>query len=150
MMPILSSACCHNNLRCYQGWGLLRQFPPSPYFPNFAALWNHTLAIEYHVYIWQVSTQLSCGDTVNYECDSKNRTCTFARSKILLAENLTNGVLVTSTPVKAKLASWFSDRLFWFNVSAFTHMMRNFGVVCFPLQIAWKLADKIYYKMWPR
>ena len=45
------------------GWGLLSQFPPIRYFPIFSALSNHTLAIEYHVYIWQVSPQLSCGDT---------------------------------------------------------------------------------------
>ena len=45
-----------------QGWGLLSQSPPFRYFPNFSALWIHTLAIEYHVYIWQVSPQLSCGD----------------------------------------------------------------------------------------
>ena len=44
-----------------QGWGLLSQFSPFRYFPNFSELWNHTLAIEYHVYIWQVSPQLSCG-----------------------------------------------------------------------------------------
>ena len=35
---------------------------------------------------------------VKYECDAKNLTGTFARSKILLMEELTNGVLVTPTP----------------------------------------------------
>ena len=45
-----------------QGWGLLSQFPPFRYFPNFSALSKQTLAFEYHVYIWQVSPQLSCGD----------------------------------------------------------------------------------------
>ena len=45
------------------GWGLLSQFPLFRCFPNLSALWIHTLAIEYHVYIWQVSPQLSCGDT---------------------------------------------------------------------------------------
>ena len=45
------------------GWGLLSQFPPFRYFPNFSESQKHTLAIEYHVYIWQVSPQLSCGDT---------------------------------------------------------------------------------------
>ena len=44
------------------GWGLLSQFPPFRYFPNFSALSKQTLAIEYHVYIWQVSPQLSWGD----------------------------------------------------------------------------------------
>ena len=43
--------------------GLLSRFPPFRSFPNFSALSKHTLDIEYHVYIWQVSPQLSCGDT---------------------------------------------------------------------------------------
>ena len=34
---------------------------------------------------------------VKYECESKNLTVTFARSKILLTENLTNGALATPT-----------------------------------------------------
>ena len=46
-----------------QGWGLLSQFSPFRYFPHFPLLSKQTLAIEYHVYIWQVSPQLSCGDT---------------------------------------------------------------------------------------
>ena len=33
-----------------------------PFFPKFSALSKHTLAIKYHVYIWQVSPQLSCSD----------------------------------------------------------------------------------------
>ena len=46
-----------------QGWGLLSQFPPFRYFPNFSVSLKHTLPIEYRVYIWQVSPQLSCGGT---------------------------------------------------------------------------------------
>ena len=46
-----------------QGWGLLSQFPPFRHFPNFSALSKHTLDIKYYVHIWQVSPQLSCGDT---------------------------------------------------------------------------------------
>ena len=53
----------HASLCVALGWGLLSQFPPFRYFPNFSALSKQTLAIEYHVYIWQVSPQLSCGDT---------------------------------------------------------------------------------------
>ena len=34
-----------------------------PLFSTFPLLSKQTLAIEYHVYIWQVSPQLSCGDT---------------------------------------------------------------------------------------
>ena len=47
----------------YLGWGLLNQFSPFRYFPHFPLLSKQTLAIEYRVYIWQVSPQLSCGDT---------------------------------------------------------------------------------------
>ena len=42
------------------GWGL--RFPPFRYFPNFSTSPKYMLAIEYHVHIWQVSPQLSCGD----------------------------------------------------------------------------------------
>ena len=45
------------------GWGLLSQFSPFRYFPHFPLVSKQTLAIEYHVYIWQVLPQLSCGDT---------------------------------------------------------------------------------------
>ena len=34
------------------GMGLLSQFPPFRYFPNFSALSKQTLAFEYHIYIW--------------------------------------------------------------------------------------------------
>ena len=43
--------------------GLQSQFSPFRYFPNLSALSKHTVDIEYHVYIWQVLPQLSCGDT---------------------------------------------------------------------------------------
>ena len=46
-----------------QWWGLQSQFSPLRYFPDFSALSKHTLDTEYHVCIWQVSPQLSCGDT---------------------------------------------------------------------------------------
>ena len=46
-----------------QGWGLLSRFPPFRYFPHFSTVSKHTLDIEYHVYIWQLSPQLSCVDT---------------------------------------------------------------------------------------
>ena len=44
------------------GWGLLSQFSLFRYFPHFPLLSKQTLAVEYHVYIWQVSPQLSCGE----------------------------------------------------------------------------------------
>ena len=33
------------------------------YFPHISSFSKHILSVEYHVYIWQVSPQLSCGDT---------------------------------------------------------------------------------------
>ena len=45
------------------GWGLLNQFPPFRYFPNFSSLLKHNLAVKHCVTVWQVSPQLSCGDT---------------------------------------------------------------------------------------
>ena len=53
----------HIFLTKVQGWGLLSQFSPFRYFPKFSALSKHTLTVRYRVYIWQVSPQLSCGDT---------------------------------------------------------------------------------------
>ena len=64
------------------GWGLLSQFSPFRYFPHFPLLSKQTLAIEYGVHIWQVSPQLSCGDTCQiwmwfresnmYFCETEN------------------------------------------------------------------------------
>ena len=45
------------------GWGLLSRFAPFRYFPNFSTSPKYMSAIEYHVHIWHVLPQLSCGDT---------------------------------------------------------------------------------------
>ena len=79
-----------------QGWGLQSQFPPFRYFPNFSPLSTQTSNVRYRVYIWQVSSQLSCDDTC--QIWMWYLTCTFARSKILLTEKLTSRALVTPTP----------------------------------------------------
>ena len=57
------------------GWGLQSQFPPFRYFPNFSASPKCMLAIVYHVHIWQVLPQLSCGDTcqIRMWCKQSNR-----------------------------------------------------------------------------
>ena len=64
------------------GWGLLSQFPPFLYFPNFSSLPKHTLTVKHRIDIWQVSPQLSCGDTCQiwmwfeefnmYFCETEN------------------------------------------------------------------------------
>ena len=51
-------------LLVHLGWGVLSRFPPFCGFPDFFLLSKHTVVIiEYHVYIWQVSPQISCDDT---------------------------------------------------------------------------------------
>ena len=55
--------CKQWDFHWFQGWGLLSQFSPFRYFPHFPLLSKQTFAIEYRVYISQVSPQLSCGDT---------------------------------------------------------------------------------------
>ena len=77
------------------GWGLLSQFPTFRYFPNLSALSKHVVPIEYHVNIWQVPCSSAAVVPVKYICDSNNLRGTFARSKNLLTEKLTNGSLVT-------------------------------------------------------
>ena len=47
----------------HQGWGLLSHFFPFRYFPNFSEWSKQWLPVKCQVYIWQVSPQLSCGDT---------------------------------------------------------------------------------------
>ena len=75
----------HMYIPTVQGRGLLSQFPPFRYFPNFSSLSNHTLTAKYRIYIWQVSPQLSCGDTCQiwmwfdesnmYFCETENFAC---------------------------------------------------------------------------
>ena len=77
---------------------LRSQFPPFRYFPNFSPLPKQNSDVKYRVYIWQVSSQLSCDDTCQIWMWFEESNMYFARSKILLTEKLTNGALVTSTP----------------------------------------------------
>ena len=79
-------------------WGLRSQFPPFRYFPNFSELPKHMLAIEYFIF-GRCRRSSAAVTPVKYECGWNNLTCTFARWKILLTEKLTNGALVTPTPV---------------------------------------------------
>ena len=90
-----------------QGWGLLSWFLPFCCFPNFPQLSKHTLAVEYHFYIWQVSPQLSCGETCQIWMWFKESNRYFFKIK-----KKANGALVTSTPdnnatyYQQELISW--------------------------------------------
>ena len=110
---VLTAFVGHVSVGQHLGWGLLSQFPPFLYFPKFSALSKNAFAIEYHVYIWQVSPQLSCGGTCQIQMWFDNLRCTFDRSKILLTEKLTNETLVTPTPDQFShlgplLLTWFN------------------------------------------
>ena len=48
---------------CGPGVGVTKPIFSVPLFSIFSVIVKKTLAIEYHVYIWQVLPQLSCGDT---------------------------------------------------------------------------------------
>ena len=80
------------------GWGLLSRFFPFRYFPFFSALPKYMLAIEYHVHIWQVSPQLSCGDSCQIWMWCKESNRYLDRVENFSYGKLTNGALVTPTP----------------------------------------------------
>ena len=84
----------------HQGFGLLSQWSPFRYYPNFSALSKRTLAIEYHITIISDRCRRSSAAVApaKYKCDSNNLRGIFARSKIFLTEKLTNRALVTPTP----------------------------------------------------
>ena len=105
------------------GWGLLSQFPPFRYFPYFSASPKYMLAIEYHVHIWQVSAQLSCGDICQLcmWCEESN----IYFSKI---DDFAWGALVTPTPVQstckvvALKKGWQREILYWFCTDSKYHL----------------------------
>ena len=47
---------------CALGGGYLANISHSAVFPDFQNYQKHTLPIECHIYICQVSPQISCGD----------------------------------------------------------------------------------------
>ena len=63
MLNLVTVLCYFGTPQQNLGLGLLSQFPPFRYFPKFSSLSKHTLTVKYGVHIWQVSPQLSCGDT---------------------------------------------------------------------------------------
>ena len=70
-----------------QGGGVTKSIT-STTFPHFSSSPKHTLAIEYHVYIWRVSPLLSCGDTCEIWIWFKESNEYFCRLKKCLQRNL--------------------------------------------------------------
>ena len=81
-----------------QGWGLLGRFPPFLDFPNVSTTLNRRYLLNITLIFDRCCRSSAAVTPVKYECDLKNVTGTYARSKILLTEKLTNGALVTPTP----------------------------------------------------
>ena len=48
---------------CCSGVGVTKPIFPNLLFSNFSKQSNQRLPVWYHIYIWHVSPQLSCGDT---------------------------------------------------------------------------------------
>ena len=89
-----------NNQKIQQnlGWGLQSQFPPFRYFRHFPLLSRQSLAIEYHVYIWQVSPQLSCGDTCQIWMWFRESNRYFCKIENFAYGEISERSLVTPTP----------------------------------------------------
>ena len=71
----------------------VQNFKMIKWLSNFSTSLDYTLAIEYDVYIWQVSPRVSCGDTCQIWLCFKDQKATFARSNTLLTEKLKSEAL---------------------------------------------------------
>ena len=77
----IRSRCAHSGSgrRHCDGWGLLNPLSPlRDFFPVFE-LSDHWLSAEYHVFNWQLSTQLKRGDNRKYERDLNDLTYVFCQ-----------------------------------------------------------------------
>ena len=103
-------------------WGLLDRFHPFWSFRHLSEIvivwyivWKYCLPVEYHVHIWQVSSQLSCGDTWQTCVGLEGSNKYFYKSKFPKTEKSMNGDLVFSTPNSLfECQVW--PRLYWCDV----------------------------------
>ena len=109
-----------------QGWGLLSQFSPFRYFPNFSASPKYMLAIVYRVHIWQVLPQLSCGDTCQIWmwCKWSNRY--FDRIENFAYGEINERSFCNPHPRSTEW-SWFrksfdADLANWWSINSLTHL----------------------------
>ena len=107
----------------HQGVGLLSQFPPFRYFPNFSALSKHQFVLEYHVYIWQVSPQLSCGDSCQIWMWLKESNSYFCKIENFAYGEINERSFSNPHPRAANLQKYVF-RILWKNVRIFN----NFSV----------------------
>ena len=92
------------------GWGLLSQFPPFRYFPKFSALSKHTLTIKHTVHIWQVSPQLSCGDTCQIWTWFKVSNLLFWETEICRNGEINGRSFSNPHPRQGPEATWMTSR----------------------------------------
>ena len=97
MMTWFTDASMQGLVSSQWSWGLLSQFSPFRYFPIFYEWWKQWLPEWYQVHIWQVSPQLSCGDTWKiWTClKVSNLYCYW----IIISRNGEINALVAPTPV---------------------------------------------------
>ena len=82
----------------HQGVGVTKPISSIPLFYQFFPSSMFVLPAKYHIHIWQVLLQLSCGDSHQIWMWFKESHIYFCvRSQISLTEKLTNGALVTPT-----------------------------------------------------
>ena len=65
----------------------------------FTKLMKYSLPVTYHIHIWQVSPQLSCGGTCQIWMWLKGFNGCFAQRDMSLVEKLKNTATVASTPL---------------------------------------------------
>ena len=96
------------------GWGLLSQFSPFRYFPNFSEWWKQWLPEWYQVHIWQVSPQLSCGDTWQIWTWLKVSNLNFCKIKISRNGEINERSFSNPHPRASRcgtVANWFPGNL---------------------------------------
>ena len=92
---------CHRQWRLgvlAEGYGLLNLREFSPSFMITEILFT-PLSPKYHILIWQVSPQLSCGDTCQIWMWLNRSNKYFCKREISVTEKLSYGVLINRTQV---------------------------------------------------
>ena len=98
----------------YHKWGLLCNINPfllSPFFHNHS---NQCLFVVCHVHVWQVSTQLCCGDTCQTWTGFNRYNVCYTKLKLSQTNTLTNEDEVTPT------VSWLSCEVLHWNQTAWS------------------------------
>ena len=106
------------------GWGFLKQFPTFHCFPNFQHHRNTRLILNITVIFDRCRRSSAAVTPVKYKCYSENLKGTFARSKTLFTEKLTNGALVSPSQFPVSSHWVRCDTSVQFNwVGRFTELM---------------------------